>query len=119
MPQGINLEAPEQGRVSAFAGSAQQFKRNIGFEVTPVHICYIDDSGDQNTRVFSVLCIPVSNWKLCLEQIRNYRTMLKQREGIYVRVEFHATDFVAGRGRLAHAIIPKGARNRIFRETLG
>lgn len=83
-----------------------------------MHICYIDDSGDNNVRVFSALAVPVDVWSNVLNQFHEYRRRLKKDEGIYVRVEFHATEFVSGRGRIAPIDIPKGARCRIFEETL-
>lgn len=83
-----------------------------------MHICYIDDSGDDAARVFSALAVPVDLWSQCLNQFHEFRRTLKKREGIFVRVEFHATEFVAGRGRIADKVIPKGARCRIFGETV-
>jgi hypothetical protein len=83
-----------------------------------MHICYIDDSGDDKVRVFSALALPVDGWSVALNQFHDYRRALKKRDGIYVRVEFHATEFVSGRGRIAPTAIPKGARCRIFDETL-
>jgi Protein of unknown function (DUF3800) len=83
-----------------------------------MHICYIDDSGDENGRVFSVLSIPVDSWNECFQAVKTFRHELRKKEGIYVSVEFHATEFVAGRGRISKIYIPKGARCRIFNETL-
>jgi hypothetical protein len=83
-----------------------------------MHICYLDDSGDASHRAFSVLAIPVDEWHNSFRQIKTYRSELKQREGIYTSKEFHATEFVAGRGKIAPKVIPKGARCRIFNETL-
>jgi hypothetical protein len=83
-----------------------------------MHICYIDDSGDNSVRVFSALALPVDGWSAALNQFHEYRRKLKKRDGIYVRVEFHATEFVSGRGKIAPAAVPKGARCRIFNETL-
>ena len=50
--------------------------------------------------------------------IKGWRQALKQSESIFLRKEFHATDFVAGRGRIAPKIIPMGRRCAIFREGL-
>jgi hypothetical protein len=50
--------------------------------------------------------------------VRDDRKSLKTREGIFVKVEFHATEFIAGRGRISEKAIPKGARCRIYKETL-
>lgn len=83
-----------------------------------MHICYMDDSGDDHTRVFSALAVPVDGWAQCLNQFHEWRRYLKKRDGIYVRVEFHATKFVSGRGKIAPSDVPKGARCRIYNETL-
>ncbi|HKS79911.1 MAG TPA: hypothetical protein VJR23_00265 [Candidatus Acidoferrales bacterium] len=78
----------------------------------------MDDSGDERQRVFSVLAVPVDRWSVCLNQFHTFRRKLKAAESIFVRVEFHATEFVAGRGRISAIAIPKGARCRIFKEAL-
>ena len=83
-----------------------------------MHICYIDDSGDEQFRVFSVLCIPMDSWNEYFGEVRSFRRELRKKEGIYVTVEMHATEFVAGRGKISEKPIPKGARCRIFKETL-
>src|ERR1700735_2699174 len=83
-----------------------------------MHFCYIDDSGDVKTRVFSVLAVPTNEWRNCFSLIREFRRELRNRVGIYVKVEFHATEFVSGRGRIAPADIFKGTRCKIFNETL-
>jgi Protein of unknown function (DUF3800) len=83
-----------------------------------MHICYIDDSGDEETRVFSVLSIPMVSWNEYFQTVKSFRHELRKKEGIYVSVELHATDFVGGRGRISKTTIPKGARCRIFGETL-
>lgn len=83
-----------------------------------MHIIYLDDSGDEQVRVFSCLSIPVDVWNQCFGQIQSFRRALKEREGVYVKVEFHATKFVSGRGKISQKPIPKGARCRIFKETL-
>ena len=83
-----------------------------------MHLFYIDDSRDQTLCAFSALCIPATSWKDAFAVIRQFRHDLKRKEGIFVYKEFHATDFVAGRGRLAARTVPKGARCRIFKETL-
>jgi hypothetical protein len=81
-------------------------------------IVYMDDSGDDKLRVYSGLLIHESKWKATLESIKQYRRALKKREGIFVTLELHGTDFVSGRGRIAPHVVPKGARCRIFKETL-
>jgi hypothetical protein len=83
-----------------------------------MHLCYIDDSGDEQTRVFSTLAIPLDTWRTCFEQVKNFRRALRQQHGMFVKVEFHATTFVSGRGRISSRILGKYQRSQIFRETL-
>jgi hypothetical protein len=83
-----------------------------------VHFCYIDDSGDDNTRVFSAVAVPSHEWRNCFSLVRDFRRDLKNRFGIYVTVEFHATEFVGGRGKIAAKDIFKGTRCSLFKETL-
>lgn len=83
-----------------------------------MHICYIDDSGDSEWRIFSILAVPVDEWKNVLNLIKQFRRGLKAEHGIFVTVEFHATKFVAGRGRIADKPVFKGKRCQIFKDTL-
>ncbi|HXI39154.1 MAG TPA: DUF3800 domain-containing protein, partial [Bryobacteraceae bacterium] len=64
------------------------------------------------------LAIPETEWKTTLSLIKEFRRRLKKDYGIYVTVELHATDFVAGRGKVAPRIVPKGLRCHLFCETL-
>jgi hypothetical protein len=83
-----------------------------------VYFVYIDDSGDEQTRAYSALAIPEADWKDALACIKQYRRALKATFGIFVTKELHATDFVAGRGRISSKIVTKNQRCLIFRETL-
>lgn len=83
-----------------------------------MHICYFDDSGDEDTRMYSALAVPIEEWKNILNLIKQFRRALKTTFGLFVTVEFHATDFVSGRGRIAERPIFKGLRCQIFKETL-
>lgn len=83
-----------------------------------MHFIYIDDSGDENVRVYSALAIADGDWKDVFSCIKAYRRDLKQQYGIFVTGELHATAFVAGRGRISTRTVPKGMRCRLFRETL-
>lgn len=78
----------------------------------------MDDSGDEHIRAYSALAISEVDWRECIGCVREFRRGLKKKHGIYVTKEFHATDFVAGRGNIAEKVIPKGVRCQIFRETL-
>jgi len=83
-----------------------------------VHFVYMDDSGDEHVRAYSALAIAEVDWKETFSRIKEYRRALKKEYGIFVTEEFHATEFVAGRGRISTRIVPKGLRCHIFRETL-
>lgn len=81
-------------------------------------LVYIDDSGDERHRCFSALVIHETVWRESRELIRAYRRKLKQTDGVFITKELHATDFVAGRGRIGEDVVGKGRRCQIFRETL-
>ena len=83
-----------------------------------MHICYLDDSGDGTVRAFSVLSIPVQEWHTCFNHVKNYRRVLRDKYGVYVRKELHATEFVGGRGRIAPHSISKENRVRIYNQAL-
>jgi hypothetical protein len=81
-----------------------------------VYLIYIDESRDpeKGVGVFSALAIPVAEWREALEQVRMLRRKLKETDGIYMTKEFHASDFVAGRGRIAPCVVTKHRRCEIF-----
>ena len=81
-------------------------------------IAYIDESYDEKMFVMSALIVPDHSWRAAFTHVQNYRKYLKQKYGIFTSKEFHATDFVAGRGRIAPTPIPKGIRAFLFREYL-
>ena len=83
-----------------------------------MHFVYIDDSGDERTRCFSALVIHESVWKNTHAAIKQHRRQLKVSDGMLVTKELHATEFVAGRGRVGPAIVTKGRRCEIFTQTL-
>jgi len=83
-----------------------------------MHICYLDDSGDATVRAFSVLSVPVLEWHTCFKHVKSYRKVLKEKCGIYVRKELHATEFVGGRGKVAPYSVSKGERVRIYNNAL-
>jgi hypothetical protein len=83
-----------------------------------MHFVYIDDSGDEKNRCFSALSIHESAWKIAQSQVKNYRRERKASDGMFVTKELHATEFVAGRGKIGTRMVPKGRRCQIFRDTL-
>ena len=84
-----------------------------------MHFVYIDDSGDEKTRCYSALIIHESVWKEGFGIVKGFRRSLKRSDGMFITKELHATEFVAGRGRVGTQIVTKGRRCEIFREALG
>jgi uncharacterized protein DUF3800 len=82
-----------------------------------VFLAYIDDSKDSALACFSAVILPASQWLTAERLIIDYRRRLKASDGIVVTKEFHATDFVAGRGDLG-AVVSKWRRARIFEDAL-
>ena len=91
-------------------------------EARVVYLIYIDESQDmeRGVGVFSALAIPVINWHEAIEQVIALRRELKQTDEIYINKEFHASDFVGGRGKLTPdtVIVTKYRRAEIFKEVL-
>lgn len=89
-------------------------------EAKVVYLVYIDESRDTEryVGVFSALAIPVINWHEAIKQVIALRRELKQTDGIYIKKEFHASDFVGGRGKLAPDTVTKYRRCEIFKEVL-
>lgn len=84
-----------------------------------MHFVYIDDSGDEKVAIFSALAIPDDQWKTNFEKIREFRQAIKKSDGILIRKELHAVDFVTGRGRPAgKRIVTKWRRSQVFRQAL-
>jgi hypothetical protein len=83
-----------------------------------MHFIYIDDSGDSDLYGFSALAIPARNFRPTLQAIKEFRRNLRASDGIYINREFHAVDFVTGRGKIAAGVVTKWRRCEIFRETI-
>lgn len=83
-----------------------------------MHICYLDDSGEDNIRAFSLLTVPIDEWKTCFAGIKDYRRRLRDSDGIFVTKEFHATEFLSGRGRLSNGFISLTRRRDIYFDCL-
>lgn len=83
-----------------------------------MHLIYIDDSKDKALCCFSALCIPADQWFQALNQLIEFRRSIRKSDGIYQSIEMHATDWIGGRGNIAHEFIRKGIRARIFRSFL-
>lgn len=62
--------------------------------------CYVDDSGAPRTGwiVFGYLTIGAADWNAALKHWLDWRKRLFESTGISVEHEFHAVNFVNGRG---------------------
>ena len=81
-------------------------------------IAYIDESYDEQAFAMSALIIPAHAWLDAFKRLQAYRRHLKQTYGIFTSKELHATEFVAGRGRIAPTPVPKGLRAFLFLQSL-
>jgi len=79
-----------------------------------MHLVYIDDSKDQLKCCFSALIVPEDTWQACLDRLIEMRKTLAASDGVYVRHEIHATEWVGGRGDISKYVVPKGRRVALF-----
>ncbi|HEY1170856.1 MAG TPA: DUF3800 domain-containing protein [Verrucomicrobiae bacterium] len=79
-----------------------------------VRLIYIDESYDASKFCLSAIVIRHSEWNTCFELVLEHRRKLKRDYGIFLRKEIHATEFVAGRGKISDRLIGKWERSRIF-----
>lgn len=79
-----------------------------------MHIVYIDDSKDGKNICFSAVIIPADEWLNTLNLLVEMRRAMKESDGIYMKKELHATDWLGGRGNVAENAVPKGARARLY-----
>jgi hypothetical protein len=64
-------------------------------------LAYVDESYDSAVFCMSALVVPAFAWRDAFLRIKTYRKHLKAKYRIFTSKEFHATEFVAGRGRIA------------------
>jgi hypothetical protein len=83
-----------------------------------MHICYMDDSGEDDIRGFSLLTVGANQWKECFAAVKAYRQQLRDSDGIFVTKELHATKFLSGHGRISQHHIPLLRRCEIYRDCL-
>jgi hypothetical protein len=83
-----------------------------------MHICYLDDSGEDDVRAFSLLTVPEDEWKTCFNAIQQYRRQLAKSDGLFVKAELHATKFLSGRGFCSKSHITLERRCEIYFEAL-
>jgi hypothetical protein len=83
-----------------------------------MYLFYIDDSDEGGQHTFCALGVPSDTWRETFNTVKAWRQQIKASDGIYLRKELHATEFVAGRGRIAPRPVFKGRRCALFREAL-
>lgn len=83
-----------------------------------VRIAYVDESYDAQKFVLSAVCIRHGEWRQCFDRVREFRVLMKQEHGLFLRKEIHASEFLSGRGRVSDKDIGKWQRSRIFRSLL-
>jgi len=86
--------------------------------VPSAEIAYIDESYDDTVFAMSALIVPTHAWRHAFLRLQTYRKHLKTTYGIFTSKELHATEFVAGRGRIAPKPVPKGLRAHLFQQTI-
>lgn len=83
-----------------------------------MHLVYIDDSYEKPRQIYSAIAVPSERWRDHFERLKEWRRALNRTDGILITKEFHATEFVAGRGRLGPRVIGKYRRSQIFAEAM-
>jgi hypothetical protein len=78
----------------------------------------MDDSGDEHVRAFSLISVPVKQWKAGFRAIKEYRAKLRATDGIFVRKELHATKFLSGHGYFSDRNVTLDRRCEILPECL-
>lgn len=84
----------------------------------PAMCFYVDESWDKGKFCLTAISIKYSDWHACLKLAQDHKKNLKRNYGLLYRREWHATDLVSGRGRIADKDISKYVRSRIFRGLL-
>jgi hypothetical protein len=79
-----------------------------------MHFVYVDDSKDWKLACFSALIIPADRWRECLDWLLEARRELKRSDGIHIRKEIHATDWIGGKGAIAPKPVTKQRRAELF-----
>lgn len=79
-----------------------------------MHLLYVDESYERPTTTTAAIAVPAESWRKVFERIKRWRHELKETDGILMRKELHATEFVAGRGNLGPRTVGKFRRSQIF-----
>jgi hypothetical protein len=83
-----------------------------------MHLVYIDDSKDERSCCFSAIILPAIRWADALDHLLAFRRLIRDRHGVYIKLELHATDWLGGRGNVAPETIRRNERAVIFRQAL-
>lgn len=67
--------------------------------MSETYLVYVDDSGDNDYRLYSAVFINIRNWSSCLGTWLAFRRRLEAEYEIPLLYEIHAGKFFAGRGR--------------------
>jgi hypothetical protein len=80
---------------------------------------YLDESKDSNKHfVYCTLIIDSDEWNKAFQATKTFRETLKTAHGVYVKKEFRASEFVAGKGKIANRSVDKATRAKIFEEAI-
>jgi hypothetical protein len=80
---------------------------------------YLDESKDNNQFfVYSALIVDSEQWADAFKALKDARTRLRDRRGVYMKQELHAWKFAGGKGQIANRPILKPQRAVIFRRIL-
>ena len=63
---------------------------------------------------YSAIAVPSVAWRDVFDALKGWRRQINESDGIFVTKELHATDFLAGRGRLGPHDVTKHRRSQIF-----
>jgi len=83
-----------------------------------MYIFYMDDSGENGLHIFSALGVEDKYWREVFDAVRTYRRVLREKAGIFMNKELHATKFMSGRGRPSDRHLDADTRRRAFQYTL-
>lgn len=83
-----------------------------------MHLVYIDDSKDEKSICFSGIMLPVERWLESFNFLISMRREMNKSNGIYTRLELHATDWLGGRGTVAPKTVMRSERARLFNYVL-
>ncbi len=86
--------------------------------VSSTWIYYVDESYDSSKFCLTALGLKAGTWRAAFDAVKQYRSALKDSDGVFLRTEIHARHFTKGHGRVGSKIVSKWRRSRIFYELL-